>query len=161
MKRILLLLGFGLVLAVALAISGAVARDDVRNVGLVNALLSDDGATVSILVPFDGGCARRTHDPYYEIEGGTLAIWVEKQVGEFSCAAGCIDEPCTEMVTLRLDEAIDPSTPIVFRNPGPGIMSGVITVLIGLAAASAVVAFLWPALTTTGWRSSRHEANSE
>ncbi len=152
------LLAFGVFVALVLAwfVITDAAGDDIRYVDPVSASLSENGSVLSVQVPHDGGCARRTHDVFYDLDGDTLFMWVEAPVGEFSCLAGCLEDPCTEELTLPLDEPVDPITPIVFRNPGPGILGGAIVVIAGLMAAVAVVWFVLPSLSD-GRRAARHE----
>jgi len=146
MKK-LLALGIFIALLLAWFFLTDAGSDEVRRVDPVSASLSDNGSILSVQVPHVGGCARRTHDVYYDVDGATLVVWVEAVgEGEFSCLAECLGDPCTEELTLRLDDAVDPSTPIVFRNPGPGILGGALVVIAGLMAAVALVMFIMPSL---------------
>lgn len=142
------LLAFGVFVALVLAwfFLADAGSDDIRRIDPVSASLSESGLTLNVQVPHDGGCARRTHDVFYDLDGGTLFLWIEAPVGDFSCLAECLGGPCTEELTLRLDEAVDPATPIVFRNPGPGIFGGALVVIAGLMAAVALVMFIMPSL---------------
>ncbi len=142
------LLAFGVFVALLLAwfFLANIGRDDIRRIDPVSASLDETGSIVSIQVPHDGGCARRTHDVLYDLDGGTLYLWIEAPVGDFSCLAECLGGPCTEELTLRLDEAVNPATPIVFRNPGPGLLGGALVVIAGLMAAVALVVFIMPSL---------------
>jgi hypothetical protein len=156
MKK-LLALGIFVALLLAWFFLADAGSDEVRLVDPVSASLSDNGSILSVQVPHVGGCARRTHDVYYDVEGSSLVVWVEAVgEGEFSCLAGCLEPGCTEELTLRLDEPVDPATPIVFRNPGPGIFGGAIIVIAGLMAAVAFVVFIMP-LLGSGRRPSRSE----
>jgi len=126
------------------------ASPEIRNVDPVGASISGDGTTMHVLVPHAGGCAERSHEVHYELNAGTIAMWVEAPVGGFSCLAGCLEEGCTEELTVRLDDPVDPSTPILFRSPGPGLLNGAIALLAGVGIAAAAIMFLWPALTRSG-----------
>jgi hypothetical protein len=146
MKK-LLALGVFVALVLAWFFLANAGSDEVRSIDPVSASISENGSILSVQVPHVGGCARRTHDVYYDVDGDTLVVWVEAVgEGEFSCLAECLGDPCTEELTLRLDEPVDPATPIIFREPGPGILGGAIVVLLGLMAAIAVVMFLLPSL---------------
>ena len=152
------LLAFGIFVALLLAwffIFDA-GTDEIRRIDPVSASLSESGLTLNVQVPHDGGCARRTHDVFYDLDAGSLVVWIEAPVAEFSCLAECLDPGCTEELTIRLDEAVDPATPIVFRNPGPGLVGGAFIVLAGLMAAVALVMFIMPTLGG-GRRPSRPE----
>lgn len=156
MKK-LLALGIFVALLLAWFFIADAGSDEVRRVDPVSASLSDNGLVLSVQVPHVGGCARRTHDVYYDVDGGTLVVWVEAVgEGDFSCLAECLEPGCTEELTLRLDESVDPATPIVFRDPGPGILGGAIIVIAGLMAAIALVMFIMPSLGG-GRRPSRPE----
>ncbi len=155
MKKLLALGVFAALLLAWFFLADA-GSDDIRRIDPVSATLNETGSIVSIQVPHDGGCARRTHDVFYDLNGGTLFLWIEAPAGGFSCLAECLGDPCTEQLTLRLDEAVDPATPIVFRNPGPGIFGGALVVIAGLMAAVALVMFIMPSLGG-GRRPSRPE----
>jgi hypothetical protein len=145
MKK-LLALGVFVALLLAWFFLADAGSGDIRRIDPVSASLNATGSVLTIQVPHEGGCASRTHDVFYEIEGDTLVLWVEASDGEFSCLAECLEPGCTEELTLRLDRAVDPSTLIVFRNPGPGIFGGVIVVVLALMATVAVVMLILPRL---------------
>ena len=146
MKK-LLALGIFVALLLAWFFIADAGSDEVRYIEPVSASLNDTGSILSVQVPFAGGCARRSHDIYYEVEGETLFMWVEVVgEGDFSCLAECLEPGCTEEITLRLDEPVNPATPIVFRNPGPGIFGGALVVMAGLMAAVAFIMFIMPSL---------------
>lgn len=145
MKK-LLALGVFVALLLAWFLLVDTASDNIRRVEPVSASLNEAGSILSIQVPHDGGCARRTHEVYYDLDGDTLFVWIEAPIGDFSCLAECLEPGCTEELTLRLDEPVDPATTIVFRDPGPGIFGGVIVVMLGLMAAVAAVMIILPML---------------
>lgn len=145
MKK-LLALGVFVALFLAWFYLADTGSDDIRRIDPVSASLNATGSVLSIQVPHDGGCARTTHDVYYDIEGDTLVLWIEAPAEGFSCLAACLDSGCTEELTLRLDTAVDPGTLIVFRNPGPGIFGGIIVVVLALMATVAVVMLILPRL---------------
>lgn len=145
MKK-LLALGVFIALLLAWFFLANAGGDGLRRIDPVSASLNETGSVLTVQVPHDGGCATRTHEVFYDIEGDTLVLWIEATAGDFSCLAECLEPGCTEELTLRLDQSVDPGTLIVFRNPGPGIFGGVIVVMLGLMAGVAGVIFILPML---------------
>lgn len=136
MRRIAIVV---LVLAMAIGalefFSADVAQMRTRYITPLAASISADGTQVSIEAPYSGGCPEDTYGPMYKVSNGSLVIWIE-EISTFRCLASCLaaqEVLCTETLVLDLDPPVDPSTPIVFQHPGPGLLPlGFVGLLTGL-----------------------------